>query len=124
MFLLRFSLGAVSYAAGTPGGLFAPMLVLGSQLGLFFGTFCCDWFPGVADSPVAFAVTGMAAFFTSVVRAPLTGIVLVIELTANYTQLLPMLAACFTAMLVPTLLHNAPIYDSLRPSSKQHEGWP
>ena len=63
--------------------------------------------------PEAFAVVGMAAFFTGVVRAPLTGIVLVIEMTASFTMLLPMLGACFMAMLVPTLLRDAPIYDSL-----------
>jgi CIC family chloride channel protein len=56
----------------------------------------------------------MAAFFTAVVRAPLTGIILVIEMTASFTLFLPMLGACFTAMLVPTLLRSAPIYDSLR----------
>jgi CIC family chloride channel protein len=56
----------------------------------------------------------MAAFFTAVVRAPLTGIVLVIEMTASFTLLLPMLAACFAAMLIPNLLRSPPIYDSLR----------
>ena len=113
VFALRFALGAVSYAAGTPGGLFAPLLVLGAQAGLFFGTLACQWFPTVAMSPTAFAVTGMAAFFTAVVRAPVTGIILVIELTSSDTQLLSMLAACFTAMLIPTLTGNPPIYDSL-----------
>jgi CIC family chloride channel protein len=113
VFALRFALGAISYAAGTPGGLFAPMLVLGAQAGLFFGTFACQWFPSVATNPVAFAVTGMAAFFTAVVRAPVTGIILVIELTSSDSQLLAMIAACFTAMLIPTLAGNPPIYDSL-----------
>jgi CIC family chloride channel protein len=56
----------------------------------------------------------MAAFFTAVVRAPVTGIILITEMTSNFTLLLPMLSACFTAMLVPTLLGNEPIYDSLR----------
>ncbi len=114
IFLLRFVLGPVSYAARTPGGLFAPLLVLGSQGGLLFGQICHDWFPTMASNPVAYAATGTAAFFAAVVRAPLTGIILVIELTGSYTQLLPMLAACFTAMLVPTLLNNPPIYDSLK----------
>jgi CIC family chloride channel protein len=113
-FLLRFGLGAISYAAKTPGGLFAPMLVLGTQLGLYFGA-CCHWaFPGLGIQPEAFAVIGMAAFFTGVVRAPMTGIVLVIEMTASFTLLLPMLGACFAAMVVPTLLRNEPIYESLR----------
>ena len=60
------------------------------------------------------AVVGMAALFTGIVRTPLTGIVLVVEMTANVTMLLPMLAACFVAMLVPTLLRDPPIYESLR----------
>jgi CIC family chloride channel protein len=113
-FLLRLTLGAVSYAAGTPGGLFAPMLVLGAQMGLFLGLIARHAFPDLAIEPQAFAVVGMAAFFTGVVRAPLTGIVLVTEMTASVTMLLPMLAACFVAMLVPALLRDAPIYDSLR----------
>jgi CIC family chloride channel protein len=113
VFALRFALGAVSYAAGTPGGLFAPLLVLGAQAGLYYGTYAARWFPHLATDPTAFAVTGMAAFFTAVVRCPVTGIILVIELTSSDTQLLSMLAACFTAMLIPTLTGNPPIYDSL-----------
>src|SRR5262249_53925643 len=81
VFLFRFGLGAVSYAARTPGGLFAPMLVLGAQLGLLFGALCRFVFPGLDLPPEAFAVVGMAAFFTGVVRAPVTGIVLIIEMT-------------------------------------------
>ena len=114
LFLLRFALGAVSYAAGTPGGLFAPMLVLGAQLGLGFGLLSGLAFPALGIEPEGFAVVGMAAFFTGVVRAPLTGIALVIEMTACMTMLLPMVGACFAAMLVTTLLRDPPIYESLR----------
>ncbi len=113
-FLLRFALGAVSYSAATPGGLFAPMLALGAQLGLFCGALCRMAFPDLGIDPEAFAVVGMAAFFTGVVQAPVTGIVLVIEMTAGFATLLPMLGACFAAMLVPNLLHGEPIYESLR----------
>lgn len=113
-FLLRFGLGAVSYVAATPGGLFAPILVLGAQLGLVCGVLCRIAFPDMNLDPTAFAVIGMAAFFTGVVQAPVTGIVLVTEMTASFTMLLPMIAACFAAMLVPNLLGGAPIYDSLR----------
>jgi CIC family chloride channel protein len=114
LFVLRLTLGAASYAVRTPGGLFAPMLVLGAQVGLFCGFACQLVFPDLNIQPQAFAVVGMAAFFTGVVRAPLTGIVLVTEMTAAVTMLLPMIGACFLAMLVPTLLRNEPIYDSLR----------
>jgi chloride channel protein, CIC family len=121
VFLLRLGLGSISYAAGTPGGLFAPMLVLGAQLGLFFGQLCQSAIPGLDIQPEGFAVVGMAAFFTGVVRAPLTGIVLVIEMTADVTMLLPMLGACFIATLTPTLLGDAPIYDSLRERTLERE---
>jgi CIC family chloride channel protein len=114
LFLLRFALGAVSYAAGTPGGLFAPMLVLGAQLGLVFGLLSGLAFPGLGIDPEGFAAIGMAAFFTGVVRAPLTGIALVIEMTACMTILLPMVGACFAAMLLATLLRDPPMYESLR----------
>ena len=115
IFLFRFALGAVSYAARTPGGLFAPILVLGSQSGLLFGILWNQWFPTLQiPHPTALAIVGMAGFFTAVVRAPVTGIILVTEMTGSFTLLLPMLSACFAAMLVPNLLRDAPIYDSLR----------
>jgi CIC family chloride channel protein len=113
-FLLRFVLGVVSYAAATPGGLFAPMLVLGAQLGLLIAAASRLALPELDVDPAAFAVVGMAAFFTGVVQAPVTGIVLVTEMTGGFTMLLPMLAACFTAMLVVNLLGSPPIYESLR----------
>ena len=59
-------------------------------------------------------MVGMAAVLTAVTRTPLTSIVLVIEMTASFAMFLPMLIACFSAMLVPTLLRDPPIYDSLR----------
>jgi CIC family chloride channel protein len=124
VFLLRFGLGAVSYAAKTPGGLFAPLLVLGAQGGLLFGALCNHWFPTVIPNPVAVAVVGMAAFFTAVVRAPQTGILLIIEMTGSFTQLLPLLGASFTAMLVPTLLNDPPIYDSLLDRTLRPQGGP
>jgi len=65
-------------------------------------------------TPQSFAVVGMAAFFTGVVRSPLTGMVLVSEMTGNVTLLLPALFASAAAMLVPAFLGNAPIYDTLR----------
>jgi chloride channel protein, CIC family len=73
----------------------------------------------VVPHPTALAVVSMAAFFTAVVRAPVTGIILVTEMTGGFTLLLPLLGASFAAMLVPTLLGNAPIYDSLRERTLQ-----
>jgi CIC family chloride channel protein len=114
IFAVRFVLGPLSYAAGTPGGLFAPMLVLGAQIGMVFGRLCVQWFPDAAAPPTAYAVVGMTAFFTAVVRAPVTGIALATEMTGCVDLLLPMLAACFGAMVVTNLLGIPPIYDLLR----------
>ena len=112
--LVRFGLGPISYAAATPGGLFAPLLTLGAGLGALFGAGCLLAFPALGVPASSFAVVGMAAFFTGVVRTPLTGMVLVSEMTGNVTLLLPTLGACAFAMLTPALLRNAPIYDTLR----------
>ena len=114
VFLIRFGLGGVSYAARTPGGLFAPLLVLGAQIGVLFGAACGSWLPGVTPDPVALGVVGMAAFFAAVVRAPITGTILITEMTASLTLFLPLLGASFAAMLVPTLMGSAPIYESLQ----------
>jgi CIC family chloride channel protein len=111
---IRFVLGPLSYAVNTPGGLFAPILVLGAGLGLLVGQPSQMLFGALAPPPLALAVVGMAAFFTAVVRSPLTGIVLVTEMTANTTLFVPMLTANLAAALVPSLLGNPPIYDSLR----------
>src|SRR5580693_8849362 len=94
-------------------GLFAPMLVLGAQLGGLFAILCQSVLPHFEASSTALAVVGMAAFFAAVVRAPVTGIVLITELTAGFTQLIPMLWACFAAMVISSLFGSKPIYDSL-----------
>ena len=59
------------------------------------------------------AVVGMAAYFTAIVRAPLTGIVLMVEMTGNYSLVLPLLAACLTAYGVADFLGDRPIYEAL-----------
>jgi chloride channel protein, CIC family len=123
IFAIRFLLGPACYAARTPGGLFAPLLVLGALIGFALGSLCQLALPSLAIEPQAFAVVGMAAFFTGVVRRPVTAIVLVIEMTAAFTTLLPMLVACFAAMLTASLLGNPPIYASLAERLTAEIGW-
>ena len=119
LFLFRLVLGSVSYAAGTPGGLFAPLMVLGAVSGLAFGYVAQAAIPGLSVQPEAFAFVGIAALFAGTVRAPLTGIVLVIEMTGSASLLLPLLAACFGAMLVAETLREAPIYAALKARAAQ-----
>lgn len=113
MFVVRFALGVVSYAAATPGGLFAPMLVLGSQSGLAVGLIAAQLTPHAMPSLPACALIGMAAFFTASVHAPVTGLILATEMTGNTNQLPPMLGACAIAMLVAVALRSEPIYERL-----------
>lgn len=110
---LRFVLGIGSYAACTPGGLFAPMLVLGSNVGLLVGLVGQLVAPHQTPEPAALALIGMATFFTASVRAPVTGLVLATEMTGSTTLLPPMLGACAVAMLTAALLRSEPIYDQL-----------
>ncbi|UMB70616.1 ClC family H(+)/Cl(-) exchange transporter [Mycobacterium paraterrae] len=119
IFLLRFALGVVSYAAATPGGLFAPMLVLGSQSGLVVGLVAVHLTPHAVPSLPACALIGMAAFFTASVHAPVTGLILATEMTGNTNQLPPMLAACAVAMLVAVAIRSRPIYDRLADRAAQ-----
>ena len=121
LLLVRLALGVVSYAVGAPGGLFAPLLALGALLGLPVGLVTAHLLPGAAPEPTAFAVVGMAALFTAVVRAPLTGMTLLTEMTASAPLVLPMVAASFTAYAVATMLGDEPIYDALGTRERRDE---
>lgn len=111
--VVRFFAGPLSYAAGTPGGLFAPLLAVGATWGVIFSSAVSWLFPGESVS-VSLAVIGMAAFFAATVRAPLTGAVIVMEMTALTAVAVPMLIAAGAAVLTAALLRSAPIYDRLR----------
>ena len=110
----RFALTMVSYGSGSAGGIFAPLLVIGALGGLAVGYAAHMVAPTWAGHPEVFAVLGMGALLTSIVRAPLTGIVLMIELTGKYDYMLPLLVSCFVAYGIAEGLQNVPIYEALR----------
>jgi CIC family chloride channel protein len=112
-FVLRFVLTMISYGSGAPGGIFAPLLVLGAQIGLVAGGIAAQMTPSAAAPPLTFAVVGMAAYFTAIVRAPLTGIVLIVEMTGGYELMLPLLIACLAAYATADMMHDLPIYERL-----------
>jgi CIC family chloride channel protein len=113
LFVVRFMMTISSYATGAAGGIFAPLLAIGALLGLALGQIAHSFAPTVVPEPAVFAVVGMAAYFTAIVRAPLTGIVLIVEMTGDYQQMLPLLVACFCAYAVAELLNDLPIYEAL-----------
>ncbi|TGD85478.1 ClC family H(+)/Cl(-) exchange transporter [Mycolicibacterium sp. CH28] len=113
--LVRFIAGPLSYSAATPGGLFAPLLAVGALWGLLFvGVVNLFWPGDIAGLAIPMALVGMAALFGAAVRAPLTGIVIVIEMTATTSVAVPMMAATAAAVLAAYLVGSPPIYDSLR----------
>lgn len=113
LLVAKFLLTLASYGTGAPGGIFAPMLLIGASAGLMVGQVGAEYAPAISGTPSAFAVIGMAAFFAASVRAPLTGVVLIMEMTANYEQLLALLLACFAAYWVAEHMGSKPIYEDL-----------
>lgn len=96
--------------------------MLGALLGLGTGHAVHAFFPALAAEPGVFAVVGMAAYFTAIVRAPLTGILLITEMTGSYEQMLPLLAASFCAYSVGEYLRNIPIYEALLQRDLRRDG--
>jgi CIC family chloride channel protein len=122
LFVLRFGLTVTSYATGVAGGIFAPLLVLGAALGLGAGHAVHIFLPALTAEPGVFAVVGMAAYFTAIVRAPLTGILLITEMTGSYEQMLPLLVASFCAYAVGEFFRDMPIYEALLQRDLTREG--
>lgn len=110
---LRFITTMMSYSTGVPGGVFAPILALGTLFGLaFFHLF--EWLSiDFSIHPGMFAVAGMGALFAAAVRSPITGVVLVVEMTQNYSLILPLMITCITSTTVVQLARNDPIYTQL-----------
>ena len=110
LFAARFALTVICFSTGVPGGIFAPMVALGTILGVWFAGFVPSGFPAFDVAPGVFMVAGAGAFFAATVRAPVTGIVLAAELTGNFQLILPVAIACISATLVAHVLGGRPIY--------------
>lgn len=113
LFFLRAITTLLCFSSGASGGVFAPMLALGALFGAFFGNLSTVLFPSLEISIGMFAITGMSALFAATVRAPLTGILLVIELTQEYTLILPLMVTTFGAALTAQALGGKPLYSQL-----------
>lgn len=112
MLAIRIVAAPICYAAGTPGGIFAPMLVVGTGIGLLL-TRLGETLFGFGPVGGSLAVVCMAAFFAAVVQAPVTGLVLTAEMTGATAMLPASLAACAIAMSIPMLLASPPVYEAL-----------
>lgn len=121
-FACRFVGTLFSYATGAPGGIFAPMLALGTILGMAFGETVAHWLPLIAPYPGMFAVAGMGALFAATVRAPLTGMVLIMEMTRNYDLTLPLLVTGIASVVTAETLGGRPIYSLLLERTLRQSG--
>jgi CIC family chloride channel protein len=97
-----------SYATGAAGGLFSPLLVLGAHMGAV-----CSLFPAAGPLLPVCVVLGMAGLFTGSIRAPVTGILLMVEMSGCYALVLPLLATCLVSEFVAGELGGKPIYTAL-----------
>lgn len=112
--VIRWFLGPVSYSISAPGGLFAPLLVLGAGIGALFGGMVMWVSSDLFGNPVTYALVGMAGLFAAVVRAPITGIALVVEMTATTNQFIPLMLGTAAAVIAAAVVKSEPIYDTLR----------
>jgi CIC family chloride channel protein len=110
---VRFGLTLASYSTGAAGGLFAPLLVLGCQAGLLMSFGASALIPAAGFEPAAAAIVCMGALFAGSVQAPLTGVLLMVEMTGAFRLLLPLLVAAVAARFVARALQTRPIYEVL-----------
>ena len=111
--LLKFFYTMFCYATGAPGGIFLPMLVVGALIGKVYGEILNNYFSVPNEIIVHFMLLGMAAYFTAVVRAPITGITLILEMTGNFSYLYMLIIVCTITYIFTELLKMEPIYERL-----------
>ena len=124
LFLLigRFIFSAVSFGSGAPGGIFFPLLVIGGYIGGAFATISVQYF-GLNPMYINnFVLLAMAGYFAAIVRAPLTGIILIFEMTGSLSQMLSLSVVSIVAYVVAILMKSKPIYESLLERLLQKRG--
>nr|MDA3874544.1 chloride channel protein [Kiritimatiellia bacterium] len=110
---LKVLLTAFCYGSGTPGGIFLPLLLTGALIGHIFGYVLLRYDLIESNQLLNFMILGMAAQFTSVVGAPITGSILVLEMSGNLNHLSGLLGVCMVSYVVADWLNSRPVYDVL-----------
>ncbi|MGI6069036.1 MAG: ClC family H(+)/Cl(-) exchange transporter [Blautia sp.] len=118
----KFIFSVISFGSGAPGGIFFPLLVLGALIGGSFGIAGVEFFGMDPSNVNNFVMLAMAGYFTAIVRAPLTGIILIFEMTGSVSQMLSLSIISIVAYIVANLLKSEPIYESLLGSLLKRRG--
>jgi CIC family chloride channel protein len=113
LLVLKLIAVTTSYASGNAGGIFGPSLFLGAMLGGAVGTAAHHLFPASTALPGAYALVGMGAVFAGVVRAPMTSVLIIFEMTQDYAVIVPLMIANLVSLFVASLLQHEPIYEAL-----------
>ena len=111
--VLKLLTVTTSYASGNAGGIFGPALFIGAMLGGTVGTVAHHWFPAYTATPGAYALVGMGAAFAGIVRAPMTSVLMIFEMTQDYAVIVPLMIANLVSLFIASRLQHEPIYEAL-----------
>ena len=113
LLVLKLVATAISYASGNAGGIFGPSLFLGAMLGGAIGSVAQHFFPHYVASPGAYALVGMGTAFAGIVRAPMTSVVMIFEITRDYSVIVPLMISNLVSYFISSKLQHEPIYEQL-----------
>ena len=111
--VLKLLTVTVSYASGNAGGIFGPALFIGAMLGGTVGTVAHHVLPAYTATPGAYALVGMGAVFAGIVRAPMTSVLMIFEMTQDYAVIVPLMIANLVSLFIASRLQREPIYEAL-----------
>ena len=111
--VLKLLTVTTSYASGNAGGIFGPALFIGAMLGGTVGTVAHHLFPAYTATPGAYALVGMGAAFAGIVRAPMTSVLMIFEMTQDYAVIVPLMIANLVSLFIASRLQHEPIYEAL-----------
>jgi len=124
LLIAKFIFTMLSYGSGVPGGIFLPLLVIGSLTGNLYGQLLAHNLPGNLAFINNYTVYAMAAYFAAIVKAPVTGSILITEMTGSFHHLLPLIFVSMAAYIVADILKSEPVYELLyeRAAGQQKSG--
>lgn len=110
LLFIKYLATLFTLGSGNSGGIFAPSLFMGSMLGATYGKWATSVFPNITSDVGAYALVGMAAFFSGATHAPMTAILILFEMTNNYQLILPLMLATVLSTILSRILSKDSIY--------------